>query len=426
MLLAGSLTLAACSSSGSASSTNASAKSTPASAHNSGASAPGVTATSITIGGVITKSSASGYSEKGADLGAKAYFDQVNAAGGIDGRKIDYVGSQDDGLNPATDLQVTQKLVQQQHVFAVAPVVTPVFNGSSYLIQQKVPFFGWGIDPGFCNNDYGYGFNGCLVPSAKQDTVSTAGGALLGPVLSGTKGKTVALISEDDQSGTFGLAVIKAALIAAGFNIVYAKSSLPSGTVSDYTPYVQAIMTANHGKPPDVMWNETITPHVIGLMAALRAAGFKGVGIDAVNYDPAILASAQARQALQGEYVFLEFNPLQAKTPAVTTMVAALRKTSGNPNLVPTESDAIGYWTAGLVVAGLRKAGPDLTRASFVKALNSNFSYGVPGGLGTVSYPADHTSTSPCGALVQIEGSKYVPKVPLTCYSNVTLAGTKP
>jgi hypothetical protein len=103
-------------------------------------------------------------------------------------------------------------------------------------------------------------------------------------------------------------------------------------------------------------------------------------------------------------------------------MIAALKKTSGNPNLVPDESMAIGYWTAADVVAGLQMAGPDLTRASFLKAMNTNFSFGVPGGIGTLQFPADHTESAPCGALVQIEGTRFVPKVPLTCYSNVSLS----
>jgi branched-chain amino acid transport system substrate-binding protein len=414
-LVALAVLVAACSSSSSPSSSRG------ASVKNSGASAPGVTATSITIGGILTKTSAAGYSQANADLGARAYFEEVNAAGGIYGRKIHYIGALDDGLNPSTDLTDAQSLVQQDNVFAVDPVVTPVFEGGTYLVQQGVPFFGWGIDPAFCNNQYGFGFTGCLVPSSSQDKVSTAGGALLGPVLGGTKGKTVALISENDESGTFGLTVIKAALVATGFDLTYAQASLPSGTVTDYTPYVHAIMTSNHGGPPEVMWNETITPHVIGLMQALRADGFKGIGIDAVNYLPSLLQDPQARAALQGEYVFIQFEPLQANTPAIKQMISALRKTSGNPNLVPDESMAIGYWSAADLVAALKKTGPDLTRASFLRAANTNFSFGVAGGVGTITYPADHEESAPCGALVQIEGSSFVPKVPLTCYTNVPL-----
>lgn len=53
--------------------------------------AQGVTATAVRIGGVLTKTSASGYSTKDAELGAKARFERANAEGGVRGRTIDFL-----------------------------------------------------------------------------------------------------------------------------------------------------------------------------------------------------------------------------------------------------------------------------------------------------------------------------------------------
>ena len=50
--------------------------------------------------------------------GAKAYFDHVNARGGVHGRKIDYL-FYDDAYNPAQTVQLTRKLVEQDNVFAI-------------------------------------------------------------------------------------------------------------------------------------------------------------------------------------------------------------------------------------------------------------------------------------------------------------------
>ena len=65
------------------------------------ASAPGVTATTVTIGSTqpLTGPAAPGYSEIAP--AAKAYFDYVNAKGGVNGRKIVYTYL-DDGYNPTT------------------------------------------------------------------------------------------------------------------------------------------------------------------------------------------------------------------------------------------------------------------------------------------------------------------------------------
>src|ERR1700730_11244202 len=86
------------------------------------ASAPGVTATSITVGShqPLTGPAAPGYSEIAP--AAKAMFDYINATkGGVNGRKITY-NYLDDGYNPTNTATVVRKLVLQDHVLAI-------FNG---------------------------------------------------------------------------------------------------------------------------------------------------------------------------------------------------------------------------------------------------------------------------------------------------------
>ena len=119
----------------------------------------GVTDTSIKVGGL-------GYSfvYGGADIGAKARFQRANDAGGVNGRTIDYVGFTDDGGDPTAGTAAATKLVEQDGVFAVVPTVTPDLAASSYLVEQKVPYFGWALSSNFCGNRYGFGFTGCPVP----------------------------------------------------------------------------------------------------------------------------------------------------------------------------------------------------------------------------------------------------------------------
>ncbi len=78
---------------------------------------PGVTPTSITIGGTVPLSGiASAYASVG--RGADAYFKYVNARGGVNGRKIVY-RFLDDAYNPASTVQQTRQLVQGDRVFAI-------------------------------------------------------------------------------------------------------------------------------------------------------------------------------------------------------------------------------------------------------------------------------------------------------------------
>src|SRR6266550_2222516 len=72
------------------------------------ASAPGITATTITVGShqPLTGPAASGYSE--ISQASSAYFRWVNDHGGVYGRQIKYLYA-DDGYNPQTTSTVVRK-----------------------------------------------------------------------------------------------------------------------------------------------------------------------------------------------------------------------------------------------------------------------------------------------------------------------------
>ena len=100
--------------------------------------------------------------------GAEARFDRENAKGGVFGRKIKIGTIADDKFDPTTNVQVSRQLVTSDQVFAVVPVVTIVLGSADYFAQQKVPFYGWGISPQFCGNEWGFGFTGCVSPAGSE------------------------------------------------------------------------------------------------------------------------------------------------------------------------------------------------------------------------------------------------------------------
>ncbi|MDQ1432324.1 MAG: branched-chain amino acid transport system substrate-binding protein, partial [Actinomycetota bacterium] len=130
-----------------------------AAARVASANPKGVTSTEINVAGLVSKT------VFGASLqGAQARFDRENAKGGVFGRKIKMVDVADDKFDPTTNVQETRRVVSAGNVFAMVPTVTVTLGSGDYLAQQKVPFFGWGISAGFCGNQYGYGFTGCVAP----------------------------------------------------------------------------------------------------------------------------------------------------------------------------------------------------------------------------------------------------------------------
>ena len=82
------------------------------------ASDTGVTEDSIKLGAhyPLTGVASPGYSE--IPTGVQAYFDYVNANGGVNGRQIDYI-YRDDAYNPTNTSQVVNQLVLEDEVFAM-------------------------------------------------------------------------------------------------------------------------------------------------------------------------------------------------------------------------------------------------------------------------------------------------------------------
>jgi ABC-type branched-subunit amino acid transport system substrate-binding protein len=130
------LAVAACSSS--TTSTSGSGSSSSSSALT--ASAPGVTATTITIGShqPLTGPAAPGYSEIAP--ASAAYFAYVNANGGVYGRKIVYKYL-NDAYDPSTTASVVRQLVLQDSVYALFNGLgTPTHLAAiQFLNSQKVP-----------------------------------------------------------------------------------------------------------------------------------------------------------------------------------------------------------------------------------------------------------------------------------------------
>jgi ABC-type branched-subunit amino acid transport system substrate-binding protein len=100
---------------------------------------PGVTSTQIVLGGTGPLSGSDSQYEPILS-GAKAYFDYVNARGGVYGRKIVYK-IEDDQYNPTQTVSLTQKLVEQDNVFAIFNSVGTehALAVRDYLNQRKVP-----------------------------------------------------------------------------------------------------------------------------------------------------------------------------------------------------------------------------------------------------------------------------------------------
>ena len=89
-----------------------------------GTGAPGVTRTTIKVAAISTLSGILAADFGSLVPGVKAYFDMVNAKGGINGRTLNLAYNLDDGGNPTQFNQLAHTLVNQDHAFAAVGVAT--------------------------------------------------------------------------------------------------------------------------------------------------------------------------------------------------------------------------------------------------------------------------------------------------------------
>ena len=180
---------------------------------------PGISASTIVIGGTspLTGPAASYASVA---RGAKAYFEFVNARGGVNKRKIDY-RIVDDGYNPAQTVQAVRRLVEQDRVFAVFNTLGTESNLAirDYLNQVRVPQLfvasgatTWGRDA--AKYPWTIGFQ----PSYAAE------GLVYGQYIARTRKQAkVAVLFQNDDYGKDLLASLKLGLGRSGSKVVAAE-----------------------------------------------------------------------------------------------------------------------------------------------------------------------------------------------------------
>jgi branched-chain amino acid transport system substrate-binding protein len=181
---------------------------------------PGITATSILLGGT---SPLTGPAVAYASVarGAKAYFDSVNAKGGVARRSIEYK-ILDDAYNPAQTVQATRQLVEQDKVFAIFNTLGTEVNLSirDYLNGSKVPqLFAASGATTFGRDAPTYPWTIGFQPSYQAE------GWVLGRYLAKTKkhGK-IAVLFQNDEYGKDLLGGLKRGLRRSGVKVVAAQA----------------------------------------------------------------------------------------------------------------------------------------------------------------------------------------------------------
>jgi branched-chain amino acid transport system substrate-binding protein len=147
-----------------------------------GGAARGVSATKVSVGGLLSADP----TYAGADLGARARFAR---AGRIAGRTIDYTGAAS-----AADAGAVTQLAST--AFAVVPVLVDGGDSATVLARAGVPFVGIASEPDWRGNRLGFGITGSGVGPRGREA-NPAWGAQLRSLLGGARGKTVVIVTDN-------------------------------------------------------------------------------------------------------------------------------------------------------------------------------------------------------------------------------------
>ena len=131
--------------------------------------------------------------------GMKAFFDYINAQGGMYGRKINFIIG-DDHYNPPDTVEVVKKLVEQDKVFAIVGGLGEATHNAvwKYLEENGVPdmFLSTGLDQvdGPRGED----------PLCRQPRLRDGGTVLGQYIAKNYPGKKLGLLLQSDEMGQDG------------------------------------------------------------------------------------------------------------------------------------------------------------------------------------------------------------------------------
>ena len=357
------------------------------------ATAPGVTPDTIRLGTFCDLSGPNASIGLAAQRGYSAYYEHVNHWGGVNGRQIELI-VEDDAFDPTRSKLAAIKLVTQDEVFAiVSPLGTPTnLAVLDYLLEKQVPV----VSPHSGVSTW----SSPLKPTyfALQPSYQVEGRILAQYALAQLDARRVAVFAVDDQFGREGAAAFAAELAKAGVEPVLtvthaARESAPSMWVRDLA-----------AAQPDLVLLYTYVKPAADLLVAAHAAGLRPAWLGSYvvsGPDLIRLAGAEATEGLLA--TSYPAGPRNHRGERLFRKVMA--RSYGDES--PGTHSRIGYAAAQLVVEGLRRAGPELTREGFLRALEEIEDW-TGGLLPPISYgPEDHRGLTAL-SLLRAKGGRWI------------------
>jgi ABC-type branched-subunit amino acid transport system substrate-binding protein len=313
--------------------------------------------------------------------GLEAYIGYINARGGVNGRKI-LTQYYDDGYKPQNAVGNTKRLVEQDKVFAIL------------ASQGKVPLL--------------FPFQG--VPLSGQKTIFTSftpypnQSELVVTWLVKIKGfKRIGMLYQDDKYGYTFRDPAKKTLAKYGLKLVAAESYKRGA--KDLSAQVAKLRKANL----DAVLLVATPPPGATFLKEAHKQGWKNTKIISsgpLTDEKYINLSGGVGEGVWG--LSLWPDPVHSQDPAVIEYRKIVDKYGKDRDKTPNRYSLYGYFYAKLFVEGLKRAGKNVTRESYIAALEGIKDW-KNGMIPPVSFSGSDHLTQNSGFMVEVQRSVFRP-----------------
>ena len=316
----------------------------------------GVLAAEIVLGSSQPLSGTLAYMGKAVDEGMRTYFDMVNAAGGVNGRKIKLI-TYDDELKPAKSVANAKLLVERDNVLAMVGNIGHATNMSAYEYSssKRVPTIGALSISDLTSNparELLY-----VLPSPQ----STETAAYVDHAVKTLKAKRVAMLYQNDGWGKPAFDIATRQLEKHGLKLVEAQSFERFAT--DITSQVFKLKEANA---------DVVIVYALGQEAVLFFRGAEKLGWQPTVFGAGGLNDPKFVELLGKTdaklFVASYYDPIDGSNPAIQAFNQ--RYVQLYPNAKPSSMALMGYSAAAVVTEALKRAGNQPDRVKLVAAMD--------------------------------------------------------
>lgn len=317
--------------------------------------------------------------------GVRLALDEVNAAGGVKGKKISLVTLDDQGKNEEA-ASATTRLITQNNVVAILGGVASGRSKAAAPIAQShgVPF----VSPASTNPDVtkvgDYVFRVCFIDPFQGLVMAKFASENL-------KVKKVAILRDVKNDYSVGLADVFAAEFKKRGGEIVTDLSYQAGDID-----FKAQLTQIRSKNPDAIYVPGYYTEVGLIAQQARQLGLKVPLMGGDGWDSDKLYEI-GKEAINGNYYSNHYTT-ESTDPAVTEFI---KKFKAKYNETPDALAALGYDAAKILVAAIERA-PDLSGKAIRDELAKTKDF--PGVTGKISLNENRDAVK-SAVVIQVDGN---------------------